>query len=175
MVDLSLTATPIINICHLEVCCVVPGLELLLDGIMLPRLQRLRGLVLPIFLGLVRRANPIKTLDTIHHLIILDQIDNEEKCFSFKQWHTILDVLPCLRTLLIQFNNAKCPPLEMANLLINYIKRTTRSPLTLFSCCIDDCSEQDSKEHFLNYLVDRVEANCFDVQFSSVGPTRYDM
>jgi hypothetical protein len=175
MVDSSLTPTPLINIRHLIVYNVVPGLELLLDGIMLPRLQFLRGLAVPLFVAFARRANQIKTLDTVDHLVITDRPSGDEICFSLKQWHIVLDVLPRLRTLLIQFQNPKCPPIGMAELFIDYIKRTIRSPLILFSCCIDHCSDRVSKEHFVNYLEERIEMECSSVQFASINSTCLDV
>jgi hypothetical protein len=152
MVDSSLTPTPLVNIRHLVVYNIVPGLELLLDGIMLPRLQFLRGIIVPLFVAFARRTNQIKTLDTVDHLVIIDQPNYDEICFSWKQWHIVLDVLPRLRTLLIQFQSPKCPPIWIGELFIDYIKRTIRSPLILFSCCIDHRSDRVSKEHFVNYL-----------------------
>jgi len=117
----------------------------------------------------------MKTLDTVDHVVITDQLDGDEKCFSLKQWHIVLDVLPRLRTLLIQFHNPKCPPMGMAELFLDYIKRTIRSPLTLFSCCIDHCRDRVSKEHFVNYLEERIEMECSPVQFASINSTRLDV
>jgi hypothetical protein len=175
MVDSLLTPTPLINLRQLTVDDVVPGLEFLLDGIMLPRLHSLNGLLLALFIGFARRANQMKTLDTVDHLVITDQTGSDEKCVSFKQWYTVLDVLPRLRTLLIQFHNAKCPPIGLAEFLIDYIKRKIRSPLTLFSCCIDHCSDADNKEHFITYLGDRIGMECSSIQMACVSPTRLDV
>ena len=111
MINSSLAPIPLINIRHLRVQNVIPGLELLLNGTMLPHLQFLRGLAVPLFLAFVRRINPTKTLDTVDHLVITDQSGVDEQGFSFKQWYIVLDVLPRLKTLLIQFLNAKCPPI----------------------------------------------------------------
>ena len=65
--------------------------------------------------------------------------------------------------------------MAMAELFIDYIKRTIRSPLTLFSCCIDDCSDADNKEHFIVYLEERIEMECSSVQLASISPTRLDV
>lgn len=175
MVDSSLMSTPLINIRRLTVCNVVLGLELLLDGIMLPRLQSLRGFIVTLFIAFARRANQMKTLDTVDHLVITDQPDNEEQCFSLKQWHTVLDVLPRLRTLLIQLENSRCPPMGLSELFIDYIKRTIRSPLILFSCCINHSSDEVNKKDFVNYLEERIEKECSSVQFASTYSTRLDI
>ncbi|CAF3913950.1 unnamed protein product [Rotaria sordida] len=160
MVDsLIMTPTALINLRCLEIHNVVPGLELLFDGNMLPRLHSLRGLIIPLFVAFASRANQMKTLDTVDHLAITDQGSNEERCFSFKQWHIVLDALPRLRTLLVQLHNGKCPPMVMADLFVNYIKRTTRAPLNLFSCCIDHNSDGNNKEDFIIYLEERIEMN----------------
>lgn len=175
MVDSSLMSTPLINIRQLIVYKVIPGLEFLLDGIMLPRLQFLRGLIVPLFVAFACRTNQMKTLDTVDHLVITDRFDKENTCFSLKQWHIVLDVLPRLRTLLIQLYHPKCPPTGMAELFIGYIKRTIRSPLTLFSCCIDDCHDRASKEHFIDNLKEKIETEYSNIQFASVNSTRLDM
>jgi hypothetical protein len=174
LVDSSLMPTPLINVRHLIVLDVVPGLELLLDSVMLPRLHSLRGLIVPLFVAFASRANQMRTLDTIDHLMITDQDDDDENHFSFKQWHIVLDTLPHLRTLLIQIHNAKCPPMGMADLLIDYIRRTKHMPLTLFSCCIDHLNDMDNKEHFTAYLEEGIEKVCDAVQFASLSPTRLD-
>lgn len=174
MVESSLAPKPLTNIRSLTVHHIVPGLELLLDGIMLPRLQFLRGFMMPLFLAFVRRTNQMRTLNTVDHLVIIDQSGFDENSFSFKQWHLVLDVLPRLRTLLIQFCNAKCPPLELADLFIDYIKRTIRSPLTLFSCCINPGNDAQDKEHFITYLEERIEMECSDVQLGSIDRTTVD-
>jgi hypothetical protein len=176
MINSSLIApTPLRNLRQLIIRAVIPGLELLLDGVMLPRLQSLNGLIVPLFIAFARRENQMKTLDTVDHLVITDQSDSDEKCFSFKQWHTVLDVLPRLRTLLIQFHNAKCPPMGMTQFFIDYIKRKIRSPLTLFSCCIDHYIDANSKEHFITYLEERIQMECSCIQMASIGPTRLDV
>ncbi|CAF5050086.1 unnamed protein product, partial [Rotaria sp. Silwood1] len=74
MVDsLIMAPTPLINLRCLEIHNVVPGLELLFDGNMLPRLHSLRGLIIPLFVAFASRANQMKTLDTVDHLAITDQ------------------------------------------------------------------------------------------------------
>jgi len=175
MVDSSLMApAPLINLRYLTIYDVVPGLELLFDGNMLPRLQSLRGITVPLFVTFASRVNQMKTLDTIDRLVITDQRDDAERCFSFKQWHIVLDALPRLKTLLVQFHNPKCPPMTMADLFVNYIRRTIRARLTLFSCCIDDKSDADNKEHFITYLEERIDMVSTSVQFASIGSTRLD-
>ncbi|CAF1122349.1 unnamed protein product [Rotaria magnacalcarata] len=85
IVDSSLTPTPLINLRHLRLYDVVPELELLFDGIMLPHLHSLHGFIVPLFVALAGRANQTKTLDTVDHLVIIDHPDLDEWCFSFKQ------------------------------------------------------------------------------------------
>jgi hypothetical protein len=133
MVGSSLAPSPLINLRRLIVKAVVPGLELLLDGVMLPRLHTLSGLIVPLFVAFARRENQMKTLDTIEQLEITDEPNYDERCFSFKQWHIILDAFPRLRTLLIQIYNPKCPPMGLADIFVDYLRRTTRASLTLFS------------------------------------------
>ena len=174
MINSSLTPIPLVNIRHLTVYSVVPGLELLFDGNMLPHLQFLHGRAAALFMALVKRPNQTATLDTVDHLVITDQFHVAEQGFSFKQWHIVLDVVPRLRTLLIQFGNAKCPPMGMADLFMDYIKRNIRSPLTLFSCCIDHSDDVENKEHFVTYLEERIEMECSPVQLMSIGGTRLD-
>lgn len=128
----SLLVPPFVNIRHLTVFDVVPGLEFLLDGVILPHLHSLHIHIVPLFVALISRANQMKTLDAINHLMITNQDDYEEWCFSLKQWCTIFDARPCLQRLFIQIDNAKCPSIEMADLLINYIKQTKDVSLTLF-------------------------------------------
>jgi hypothetical protein len=172
MIDSLLVPTPLVNIRHLRVSNIVPGLEFLLDGVMLPHLHSLDILIVPLFVALASRANQMRTLDTIDHLVITDQADDEEKCFSLKQWYIVLDALPRLQILLVQICNAKCPPMTMADLFINYIQRTKQVSLTLFSCCIDNINDMDSKEHFITYLEERMKMICSPVQLASFGPTR---
>jgi hypothetical protein len=175
MIDSSLPPpTPLINLRHLAVYDVIPGLELLLDGYMLPHLQSLAGLLLPLFVTFARRVNQMKTLDTIKSLMVSDLSERLEISFSFKQWHIILDALPRLRTLLVEINNKKCPPIALADLFINYLKRTTLRPLTLFSCCIDDCDDIDNKEHFINYLNGQILANCPSAALTYISSTTLD-
>ena len=169
-----MASTPLINLRHLAIHGVVPGLELLLDGMMLPRLQSLCTLLVPLFLALIRRTNQMKTLDTVDHLGITDQPFNDERCLAFKQWYIVFDVFPRLRTLLVQFHNSKCPPMAIADLFVDYIRRIARSPLTLFSCCIDHFSDADNKEHFTTYLEERIRMVCSPVQMTSIGPTTLD-
>jgi hypothetical protein len=64
--------------------------------------------------------------------------------------------------------------MAMADLFVDYIRRTTRTPLTLFSSCIDHCSNADNKEHFMVYLEERIELVCSSVQLASISPTRLD-
>ena len=165
---------PVINIRRLIIHSVVPGLELLLDGTVLPRLQSIRGVIVPLFIAFACGTNPMKTLDTVDHLTITDQVSSEERCFSFKQWHIVLDVLPRLRTLLVQFYDSKCPPMAMADLLVDYMKRIARSPLTLFSCCIDHSSDAENKERFTTYLEEKIVMICSAVQITTIGRTRLD-
>lgn len=176
IVDSSLIApTPLINIRVLATNDLVPGLELLLDGVMLPRLQSLHGPLTAIFIAFARRADQSKTLDTINHLVIIDQLClNAEKWFAFKQWYIVLDAIPRLRRLIIQFYNSKCPPMEMADLLADYMRRVARSPLTLLSCSIDHSNDADNKEHFINYLETRIRMVCAPVKTASIDPTRLD-
>lgn len=172
MVDSLLTPAPLVNIRHLTLLDVVPGLEFLLDGVMLPHLHSLDVTLIQLFVALASRANQMKTLDTIEHLVILDQIDKKEKSFSLKQWYIVLDALPRLRTLLIHINNAKCPPLAMADLLIDYIRRATKVSFTVLSCYIDETNDTDSKEHFITYLADTMEVVFCPVQLAHFGKTR---
>ncbi|CAF4634355.1 unnamed protein product, partial [Rotaria socialis] len=172
MADSSLAPTPLVNVLHLTVLDVVPGLELLLDGIMLPRLRSIRGMIVPLFVTLARRTNQMRTLDTIDHLEITDQNNGDERSFSFKQWYMLLDAVPRLRTLLFQFHNAKCPPIALADLFIDYIRRTIRTPLTLFSCCIDDVNDINSKEHFITRLEEGINMVRPSIQFASISSTR---
>jgi hypothetical protein len=174
MVGSSLAPSPLINLRRLIVKAVVPGLELLLDGTMLPRLHTLSGLIVPLFVAFARRENQMKTLDMIEQLEIADEPNYDERCFSFKQWHIVLGALPRLRTLLIQIYNPKCPPMGLTDILVDYLRRTTRASLTLFSCCIDDCNDANNKEHFIAYLEKRIEMVCSPVQLASINPTRLD-
>jgi hypothetical protein len=107
-------------------------------------------------------------------LVITDQEDDGKRCFSFKQWHIVLDALPRLRTLIVQFHNPKCPPMAMVDLFIDYIRRRTQTFLTLFSCGIDHDSDTDSKEHFIIYLEERIKMVCSSVQLAFISPTRLD-
>lgn len=148
-----LTQTPpLINIRRLHITDVICGLEYLLDGVMLPRLQSLHGTLLSLFVAFASRANPMKTLDTVDHLMVTEPLNDIEGCFSFKQWHIVLDVLPRLRTLLIQIGSPRCPPIGLAELFLSYIRRTIRSPLTLFSCFLVNRADQEKKEKFINHL-----------------------
>jgi hypothetical protein len=172
MVNSLLVPTPLVNIRHLTVLDVVPGLEFLLDGFMLPHLHSLDILIVPLFIALASRANQMRTLDTIDHLVITDQDEEEERCFSLKQWYIVLDALPHLRILLVHIHNSKCPSMAMADLFINYIRRTKQVSFTLFSCCIDDITDMDSKEHFITYLEEGMQMVCSPVQLASISPTR---
>jgi hypothetical protein len=176
MADSSLMEpTPLINLRHLTIHAdVLPGLEFLLDGVMLPRLQSLCGHILPLFVAFSRRANQMKTLDTIDHVVITDQSDHTERCFSFKQWNIVLDAFPRLRTLLVQLHNRNCPPIAMADLFVDYIRKTTGASLSLFSCCIDHCGDADNKEQFIIYLENNIEKLFSSIVFTSIGPTRSD-
>jgi hypothetical protein len=175
MVDSLLVPTPLVNIRHLAVFDVIPGLEFLLDGVMLPRLHSLAVLIVPLFVALASRANQMKTLDTIDHLVISDQVDDdEERCFSLKQWYIVLDALPRLRTLLIHIHNTKCPPMAMADLLINDISQTRKASFTVFSCCIDEMNDTDSKEHFVTYLENTMDMVCYFVQLALINATRFN-
>ena len=138
---------------------------------MLPRLQSIRTLILPLFIAFARRTNPMKTLDTVDHLTITDLVSNDERCFSFKQWHIVLDVLARLRTLLVQFFDSTCPPMAMADLFVDYIRIMACSPLTLFSCRINDSSDAQNKKHFITYLEERIGMVCPTVQMTSIGST----
>jgi hypothetical protein len=173
MIDLSLTPTPpLVNIRHLTLLDVVPGLEFLLDGVMLPNLRSLDVMLIQLFVALASRANQMKALDTIEYLVILDQADTKETSFSLKQWYIVLDALPRLRTLLIHILNGKCPPMAMADLLIDYIKRARQMSLTIFSFYIDDKNDKNSKEHFVNCLADTMEAIFVPAQLAQIGETR---
>jgi hypothetical protein len=152
---------------------VIPGLEFLLDGVMLPRLHSLAVLIVPLFVALASRANQMKTLDTIDHLVISDQVDDdEERCFSLKQWYIVLDALPRLRTLLVHIRNAKCPPMAMADLLISYISQTRQVSFTIFSCCINHMNDTNSKEHFITYLQNTMDVVCYPVQLALIDATK---
>ncbi len=174
MIDLSLKLSPLINICHLSIYDVIPGLELLLDGIILPRLKILEGFILSLFIVFASRKNQMKTLDTVDHLVIKDLSKDDAQCFSLKHWYIILDALPRLKTLLIELDNPICPPMRLAEYFIDYIKRKIRSPLTLFSCCMDDSNDYDTKEHFITYLLERTKSECSSIQVISIGRTRLD-
>lgn len=152
-----------------------PGLEYLLDGVMLPRLQSLHRPLLSFFVAFASRANQMKTLNAIDRSVLVDQLNDNERCFSSKQWHIVFDVLPCLRILLIQTGSSQCPPIELAEVLISYIKRTTRLSLTLFSCSLLHSNDEDRKENFVNYLLQRVANECSDVQFLSNSSISLDM
>jgi hypothetical protein len=174
MFDSLLMPAPFMNICQLILPDVVPGLEFLLDGVMLPHLHSLNVLIVPLFVALASRANQMKTLDTIDHLVISDQDDKEEKSFSLKQWYIVLDALPRLRTLLIHIHNTKCPPMAMADLLINDISQTRKASFTVFSCCIDEMNDTDSKEHFVTYLENTMDMVCYFVQLALINATRFN-
>ncbi|CAF2777293.1 unnamed protein product [Rotaria sp. Silwood2] len=172
--DSLLSSIQLINLHHITINDYVPGLEYLLDGIMVPRLKSINGYIVSLFISLIRRTNQMKTLDTVNHLVITDQSIRDERCFSFKQWYIVLDAFPRLKTFLIQFHNHICPPITMADLFINYIKRTSQTSLNFFSCCIDHCYNMESKEHFITYLEDKIEILCSPVQLASISPTRLD-
>ncbi|CAF3038541.1 unnamed protein product [Rotaria sp. Silwood2] len=172
--DSLLSSIQLINLHHITINDYVPGLEYLLDGIMVPRLKSINGYIMSLFISLIRRTNQMKTLDTVNHLVITDQSIRDERCFSFKQWYIVLDAFPRLKTFLIQFHNHICPPITMADLFINYIKRTSQTSLNFFSCCIDHCYNMESKEHFITYLEDKIEILCSPVQLASISPTRLD-
>ncbi|UJR30034.1 hypothetical protein I4U23_017579 [Adineta vaga] len=107
--DSLLRPKPLLNLHRLVVYEVIPGLELLFDGVMLPRLHSLDGCLIPIFVAFASRANQMNTLDTIKEMTITDRFGDDETCFSFKQWCTVLDAVPHLRMLTIQCCNSKCP------------------------------------------------------------------
>jgi len=172
MVDSLLMPTPLVNIRHLTLIDVVPGLEFLLDGIMLPRLYSLDVTMVPLFVALASRMNQMKTLDAIEHLAISDQDDEKERCFSLKQWYIVLDALPRLRTLLVHIHNAKCPPMALADLFINYMRRAREVSFTIFCCCIDETNDTTSKEHFITYLGDTMEVVCCPVLLGCMDDTR---
>ncbi len=171
--DSLLMPTPLVNMRHLIVLNVIPGMEFLLDDVMLPRLHFLDVRIVPLFVALASRANQMKTLDTVEHLVIADLKDNEEYCFSLKHWYIILDALPRLRTLLVDINNAKCPPMALADLLINYANRTRQKSLTIFACFIDETNDTKNKEHFINYLTETMYVVCYPVQLVWMGATRF--
>ena len=170
--DSLVMPTPLINVRHLKLCDVIPGLEFLFDGVMLPRLYSLEVMIVPLFVALASRSNQIKTLNTIEHLVIADHINQEKRCFSLKQWYLILDALPRLRTLLVHIHNPKCPPMVLADLFINYASRTRQVSLTVFACIIDETNNTKSKELFIEYLENRMNAICYPVQLASMDDTR---
>jgi len=142
---------------------------------MLPHLQYLRGTILALFISFASRTNQMKTLDTVDLLVLVDQVGDSEICFSLKQWFTVLDVLPRLRTLFIKVASPRCPSIGLADLFVSYIKRTIRVPLTLFSCTFLHSNETDKKEHFISYLTETIGNEYQDVQFADLSSTSIDI
>ena len=79
-----------------------------------------------------------RALINIRRLCVVNVVDGLEY---------LLDgfMLPQLTTLLIQIQNPICPSTEFAHLLLQYIRRTIRSHLTLFS--LGFCLSIISKKH----------------------------
>ena len=154
---------------------VIPGLELLLDGVMFPRLNSLCVTIVPLFVSLANRADQMKTLDAIEHLTITDQSDLEERCFSLKQWYLMFDAFPRLRTLHIQFQNSRCPPMAMVDLLIDYIRQARETSFTLLSFYIHDERQKDTdkKEHFITCLEDKLEIEFYPVLIAITDGTSF--
>lgn len=176
MSDSLLTPTPLENVRHITALDVIPGLELLLDGVMLPRLNSLCVTVVPLFVSLANRADQMKTLDTIEHLTITDQIGFEERCFSLKQWYLVFDAFPRLQKLHIQFQNPKCPPMAMVDLLIDYIRRARETSFTLLSCYVHHDMQEDTgkKEHFVTCLEDKLEIEFSSILIAIIDATRFN-
>jgi len=175
IVDSSISQTPLINVRRLVVNDVIGGLEYLLDGLMLPHLKYIRATVLTLFVAFARRSNQMKTLDSVDQLVIYDQFNDNEKSFCLKHWYLVLDVLPRLRTLLIQIHSPACASIGLAELFLNYIRRTIRSPLTLFSFGFTHPDEKHNKESFIKYLGERFRTEYSFVYLTSINERNLDM
>jgi hypothetical protein len=170
-IDSASVPAPLLNLHSLTVAEVLPSVELLFDGITLPHLRCLYAKMCPLFITLTRRANQMRPFDTIEYLAI--HKGNEES-FSLKQWHTVLDALPRLRTLLVDMTGATCPPPEMADLLVDYVRRAAGRPLVL-SFGMNKEGNEDKKKQFISYLRHRTELVCPCALFAAINETRLDV
>ena len=162
--DSSLVLASFITLRHLCINDFVPGLEQLFDADVLPHVDSLDACIVPLFIALMRRKSQMKTLDKIKYLFIKDQADCSEQCFSIKHWYCVFDALPRLQTLLIQLISDRCPPTALADLFVDYIRRSMRTSLHLFSCAFDERRNADKKGQFLSDLSCAIENNLTKIQ-----------
>jgi hypothetical protein len=168
IVDSASPPPPLVNVHTLIFANPVEGVELLLDGVMLPRLRCLYGDILPLFVAFARRPNQLRSFDMIDYLVITDA---DENSFSLKHLHTVLDAVPRLRTLIISLSNAMCPSLELADLIVDYARRTQGQSFVL-SFSFNGSGDQDCKKHFCRYLERAVEMTFPNALFALTGETK---
>jgi hypothetical protein len=167
-----LSRAPLLNIHRLTVKHVAHGVEVLLDDVMFPRLRRLHATIIPLFVAFMRRRNHMRTFDGIDYLGITDA---GEPSISLKHWHVVLNTLPRLRTLIIVLNSKICPPREMADLLVNYVRRVAQQPLVYLSFAMHERGDKDSKQQLMEYFLREIEKIHPVVYAFMMNKTRADL
>ncbi len=144
----SSPAAPLIHVHELYLNNVIPGVEHLLDGVMLPRLRSIEAEFLPLFVALVCRNDQLRSLDQVDRLVIYDDAMN---ACALKHWYTVLEAFPHLQQLIVYFEKT-CPPFQLAHVFIEYVQRAANQRLVLFSCGLWPTGNRESKLDFIEYL-----------------------
>ena len=137
-------STAFAHLRHLTIWSAIPGIEVLLDDGALPVLRSICGLLVPLFVTLMRRSDPMKALNSIEYLRVVDQRIVTAGTVSLKHWYLLFDVFPCLHILRTELRNAACPSMTLLDLFVSYIKYKARAPLTFFSLSMDSANQSSA-------------------------------
>jgi len=149
LIDSSSPPVPLVHVDKLMLQNVTPGLEFLLDGVILPNLRHIHSFILPLFVAFVSRLNQMRSIDEVDRLVLV--VDGMNT-FALKHYQIVLYAVPRLQSLIISFGANTCPPIQLADMLIDYVIRAAKQRLRLFSFRFTNVHDQPSKLQFIAHM-----------------------
>ena len=95
-------------------------------------------------------------LNHIERLELMEQYNS----YSLKQWYTIIDTFPHLRSLSLSFFTKCCPPKIWIDVLINKLQQTKTNRLALLPVNIDSIWIDHEKIQFIMSFKDIILRDC---------------
>ena len=147
---------PLINMRELSIQSPHQGSEHLFDRQLLPNLRSIRSDCSCLFSALIRMSSTDPRYTQLTHIERLELIEREES-FSLKQWYTILDGFPRLRSLSLSFLSKRCPPERWIDVLIDHLQSKKTSRLVLLSINMLMNANNHDKALFMNYFGESIQ------------------
>ena len=164
---------PMVHTRELAIQGPLQGAEYLLDRRLLPNLRSIRSDCSSLFHALMRMSSTSPGVNALDHIERLELIEREDS-FSLKQWYTILDAFPRLRSLSLSFVSQRCPPNRCIDVLIGHLQSKKTDKLVLLSVSMSMLSSDGNKADFMIYFRDCIRRRTDVRSLIKLANARFD-